>query len=479
MHSRRAFLSAAVAGGAGLRAASGPEWLTLEEAAGMVRERHVSPVELTRACLRRVEALNATLNAFITVTAEQALAQARALETDALRGRIRGPLHGVPVALKDLFDTAGIRTTAGSRQYAERVPVDDAEVVRRLKAAGAILLGKTNMDEFAYDFTSATSFFGPIRNPWDQRRSPGGSSGGSAVAVAAGLCFAALGSDTGGSIRLPAALCGITGFKPSYGRVSTAGAAPLAWSLDHIGPMCRTARDAALVLAAIANPRALGEPLPSPEQMFKEDLRSVRLGVPRAIFFDSLDGEVERTLAEALKVLNGLTAGVRDAPSPPLVFSPTIPELPLPYMRVISAEAYAFHREMLTRNAGGYHPGTRKSIEGGSQISAADYIEARREMERLRAESKGLFTRSDLLITPTAPGPAFELGKPAGLVFLRNTAPWNLYGLPSISIPCGFTRAALPVGMQITGPAGRDDLVLALANAYQEATTWHTRRPPV
>jgi aspartyl-tRNA(Asn)/glutamyl-tRNA(Gln) amidotransferase subunit A len=243
--------------------------------------------------------------------------------------------------------------------------------------------------------------------------------------------------------------------------------------------LCRTARDAAIVLAAIADPRAQLEPLPSPSQMFERNLRSVRLGVPRATFYDGLDGEVEELLAEARKVLNGLTAGVRDTPSPPLVFSPEIPELPLPFMRIISAEAFTFHQQMLARNPGGYHPGTRKSLESGRQIGAADYIRARREMERRRAESQELFREADLLITPAAPGPAFELGKPGGLVFLRNSAPWNLYGLPSISIPCGFSRAGLPIGLQITGPAGRDDTVLALAAAYQQASTWHTRRPAV
>lgn len=463
-----------------LRAASGGlEWLTLEEAAGMVRRKQVSPVDLTRACLRRIEALNPRLNAFITVTGEQALNQARTLEAEAQRGRIRGPLHGVPVALKDLIDTAGVRTTAGSRQWADRVPARDADVVLRLKAAGAVLLGKTNLDEFAYNYTSETSFFGPGRNPWDGRRSPGGSSGGSAIAVAAGLCYAALGSDTGGSIRLPAALCGITGLKPSYGRVSTEGAAPLAWTLDHIGPMCRTARDAAILLAAMADPRAPYSPLPTLTAMVQGGVESMRLGMPRRPFYEGLDAEAESILAEARKVLAGLTAGVRETVSPPLAYSPEVPDLPVHYMRVISAEAYAFHREMLARSPGSYHPGTRRSIEGGAAVSAADYIGARRDVERRRAEARDLFREADLLITPAAPGPAFELGKPGGLVFLRNAAPWNVYGLPSISVPCGFTRAGLPVGMQITGPAGRDDLVLALAAAWQEATEWHRRRPPV
>jgi aspartyl-tRNA(Asn)/glutamyl-tRNA(Gln) amidotransferase subunit A len=486
MHStRRTFAGGLLAAaGAGL-AAGGKElpWLTLEQAAEMVRRKQVSPVELTQACLARIEKLNPSLNAFITVTAEQALSQARVLEKEMQAGRPRGPLHGIPIALKDLIDTAGIRTTAGSEHYAGRVPSEDAEVVRRLKAAGAVLLGKLNMDEFAYNFTAETSYFGPSRNPWDQRCSPGGSSGGSAVAVASGMCFAALGSDTGGSIRLPAALCGITGLKGTYGRVSTRGAAPLAWSLDHVGPMCRTARDAAWVLAFMAgrdpgDPATLYDALPSPRDMFARELKSLRLGVPRAVFYEKLDPRVDRAVADALKILGAKTAGFREVVLPPLVFPPELPELPQPYLRIIAAEAYAFHEDMLKRQPGRYNPGTRKSIEGGASVPTAEYIRARREMDRLRAESGRLFADADLLLTPAAPEPTFEFGR-RDLVFLRNSAPWNLYGLPSISIPCGFADGRLPVGIQITGPAGREDLVLALAGAYQQATDWHTKRPPV
>jgi aspartyl-tRNA(Asn)/glutamyl-tRNA(Gln) amidotransferase subunit A len=444
-----------------------PVWAGLDQAAAMVRQRRVSPVELTQACLRRIEALNPSLNAFITVTAETALSQARAAETEIAARRYRGPLHGIPVALKDLIDTAGVRTTAASAQYADRVPGEDADVVRRLKAAGAVLLGKTNLDEFAYNFTSETSYFGASKNPWNTRRSPGGSSGGSAIAAAAAMCFAALGSDTGGSIRLPAALCGIAGLKPSYGRVSTRGAAPLAWSLDHIGPMCRSARDAELVLAAISD-----APATPPVK-----LSGVRVGVPRRTYFDQADAEVAAAVESAAKELGRITAGVRDVVLPVLPPYPEMPYLPLTYSTVIIAEAYAFHEEMLEQHPERYHAGTRRSIESGAAVRASDYIRARREMERLRAGSGVLFERADLLITPTALAPAFELGSGPTLVFLRNTAPWNLYGLPTISIPCGFSRGGLPIGLQITGPSGRDDLVLAAASAYQQATAWHTRRP--
>jgi aspartyl-tRNA(Asn)/glutamyl-tRNA(Gln) amidotransferase subunit A len=325
------------------------------------------------------------------------------------------------------------------------------------------------MDEFAYNYTAETSFFGPSRNPWDTKRSPGGSSGGSAVAVAAGMCLAALGSDTGGSIRLPAALCGITGFKPTYGRVSTQGAAPLAWSLDHIGPMCRSARDAALVLDAMAD-----NSLP-----FVKSVKSLRIGVPRALYWDGVHADVQRSVTEALKVLGRLTAGVADVQLPALPPAPEVPDLPLPYIRIITAEAYAFHEEMLKRAPGNYHPGTRKSIENGAAVTTTQYIRAVQEMKERRARSNELFKGADLLVMPSAPAPAFRFGDPAGLIFLRNFAPWNLYGLPAISIPCGMSADGLPIGLQIVGPAERDDLVLALAAEYQRATDWHKRRPAV
>jgi aspartyl-tRNA(Asn)/glutamyl-tRNA(Gln) amidotransferase subunit A len=252
--------------------------------------------------------------------------------------------------------------------------------------------------------------------------------------------------------------------------VSTEGAAPLAWSLDHIGPFARTARDAALVFDAIATGSApAGVP----------NVKPLRLGAPRAPYYEGLDPEAERIIADALEALGKLTAGVRDVKLPALAAGSDLPALPQTYLQIITAEAYAFHEDMLKREPGRYHPGTRKSIEGGAAVSAAAYIGARREMDRLRAASAMLFDNVEVLVTPGAPAAAFELGKPGGLVFLRNTAPWNLYGLPAITVPCGFTRAGLPVGIQFTGPAANDRTVLALAAAYQNATDWHTRRPPV
>jgi aspartyl-tRNA(Asn)/glutamyl-tRNA(Gln) amidotransferase subunit A len=290
------------------------EGFGLAQTAAALQRRKVSPVELTLLCIDRIEKLNAKLKVFVTLTAERALADARAREQE----KPRGPFHGIPVGLKDLYDTAGVRTTACSRQWDNRVPIADAEAVRRLKAAGAVILGKLNMDEFAYNFTGATSAIGSSRNPWNPELSPGGSSGGSAVAVATGMCFAALGSDTGGSIRLPAALCGVTGFKPSYGLVSTKGVAPLAWSLDHAGPMCGSAQDAVYAMEALT-----GQPL----RIEGVKVRSLRLGVPRGLFYSGLDDEVAKAVAAATEVMAKLSAGAHEVTVPDLPMAKEVPEL--------------------------------------------------------------------------------------------------------------------------------------------------------
>ena len=436
---------------------------TLAEAIRGVRTRRISPLELTRATLAQIERLNPRLNAFVTVLAEQALAAAR-------RPAAVGLLHGIPIAVKDLFDTAGVRTTAASAQWAERVPREDAAVVTRLRRAGAILVGKCNLDEFAYNFTSSTSHFGLIRNPWNTACTPGGSSGGSAVAVAAGMCTATLGSDTGGSIRLPAALCGVTGFKPSYGAVSTQGGAPLAWSMDHTGPLARTAEDVAILFGVLRDTPAGAVP----------PLRRVRVGVART-YFAGIETDVSRAVEAALGELGKLTAGPPpDASLPALEPFPSLPVLPRDYGVLVLSEAHAFHLEMLRAAPGKYHADTRRSIEGGAAFTVPEYVRARQALERHRAGARReLFASVDLLALPTAPGVAFPFERPADLIFLRNTAPWNLYGCPAISLPCGFSRDGLPVGLQLVGAPGADDLVLAAAQAYQRATDWHRRRPPL
>jgi aspartyl-tRNA(Asn)/glutamyl-tRNA(Gln) amidotransferase subunit A len=401
----------------------------------------LSPTEHVKQCLAQIEKLNPSLNAMITVMPDQALADAKALENS----KRRGPLWGKTIALKDLYDTKGVRTTAASKQYLNRVPTEDAEVVRLLKAAGAIIIGKANMDEFAYNYTGETSHFGTARNPVNPALSPGGSSGGSAVAVATGMCFAALGSDTGGSIRQPAAFCGITGFKPTYGLLSTKGVLPLAWTLDTVGPMTRTPADALLLFEAMGGRRSTA-------------IRP-RFGIPRKPFFDQLEPETAQIVEAAIRQF----PGAREVPFPHIEPAPEVPDLARPYLRVINAEAYTFHKQMLEKSPGNYHPQIRQNIANGAAVSAADYIEARRELDRWRASANSLFPNVDLLLTPTTPGPAFPLGKPGSLLFLRNTALWNLFGLPSVSVPCGFTKSGLPIGLQITGRAGADSLVLAAA----------------
>jgi len=453
---------------------------SLQDVSELIRRKSASPVELTRECLRRIEKLNPSLNAFITVTGEQALAQARELETERQRGKIRSPLHGVPIGLKDLIDTQGVRTTAGSAIFADRVPDEDAEVVRRLKAAGAILIGKLNMHEFAYGDTSVPSYFGAVHNPWKLDHIAGGSSGGSAAAVAAGLCYGALGSDTGGSIRQPAAYCGIAGLKPTYGRVSTRGVIPLSWSLDHIGPMCRSVADCALLLQAIAgyDPRdtnSVDAPVPDYAGALRAKISGLRLGIPRAVFYERLDPEIEAAVNEATEVLRKLTRGVRD------VELPSYQTLPL-----TGPEAYAYHAAYLSKTPELYQPLTRRRLEAGAKITTAAYIQGRRELDRLRRAIDEVFSHIDLLITPTTPVAPATIEEsantgvpgPGGVaVSLRNTQPFDIYGLPAISIPCGFSRSGLPIGLQISGPRFGEPRVLALAQAYEQATDWHKRSP--
>jgi aspartyl-tRNA(Asn)/glutamyl-tRNA(Gln) amidotransferase subunit A len=456
-------------------------FLSIDEASAQLRAGKLSPVELTRACLAQIEALNPVLNAFITVMAESALAEAHRAESEIAGGRWRGPLHGIPVALKDAIDTAGVRTTAASALFAQRVPERDAAVVERLKAAGAILLGKLNMQEFAYGASSVPSHFGRVCNPWDPTRIAGGSSGGSAAAVAAGLCLGAIGADTGGSIREPAAFCGIVGLKPTYGRVSTRGVVPLAHSLDHVGPMTRSARDAALMLAAIAGydpqdpssaDRAVGSYLGSPAR----GRTQLRIGLPREYYFADLHPEVQAATDAALRVLVAAGAQVRDV------------ALEVSTDRtVLRAEAYAYHAQYIAQYPERYLPETLAKLRSGADIDAPSYIRARQDLDRLRRSVVAVFTSVDVVATPTtsllAPSAADYPSTPEGAMaldgaMLRNTRPFDLYGLPTVSIPCGFSRSGLPIGLQLCGAPWDEAGVLGLAEVFQRATDWHTRRPP-
>jgi aspartyl-tRNA(Asn)/glutamyl-tRNA(Gln) amidotransferase subunit A len=459
--------------------------LTLSEASGLVRSGKVSPVELTHACLSRIEHSNSKLNAFITVTADTALAQAREAESDIQRGRWKGPLQGIPIGLKDLVDTAGVRTTAASGLFKDRIPTQDAEIVRRLKAAGAVLLGKLNLHEFAYGASSLISYFGAVRNPWDSAYNPGGSSGGSAAAVAAELCYAAIGSDTGGSIRIPAAYCGIVGLKPTYGRVSTRGVIPLAWSLDHMGPMTRTAMDAALMLQVIAgyDPDNTNSTDIAPQEYaagFGAKTSSLRIGIPRGHFYEGLHPEIRAAMNTALSVLERLTSSQHE------IEIRAANEMAITALLILKAEAYTYHRQYVTKSPDLYQPETLKRIHAGAEIGATEYINARRQLDQSRRSISKVFDTLDLVVTPTTPIPALTVSelladpdqlRAKEVLASPNTRPFNLLGLPSVSIPCGFTSRGLPIGMQITGPSGGEATVLRLAHAYEQATEWHKRKP--
>ena len=437
--------------------------LSLVDAAEQIRARRLSPVELTQQCLVQIDRLEPTLNAFITVTAELAMEQARRAEADIAAGNYRGPLHGIPIALKDLLDTAGVRTTAGSNQYHERVPQHDAELVRRLKDAGAVIIGKLNMHEFAFGMTGAVSAFGPTKNPRNPERIAGGSSSGSAAAVAAGMCLAAIGSDTAGSIRCPAALCGIVGHRPSAKLLPMRGVVPLSTSFDTLGPMTRAVRDAAIMLDALSGTTHY-------ESVLEEDVAQLRVGVARKNFFVDLDPEVGASMEAALATLGSLVAQVREI------------ELPLPGFRTIfDAEIYEYHEAMIEQSPELYDPRTLFRLDNCRGISATDYIRERRRLAEFRMKVEEVFERVDVIVTPTVPVPAPKLADVETLAIpdvrpfevkhlMRNTAPFSVLFWPSISVPCGTTRDGLPIGMQLSARPGADSTVLRVAYAFEQVT---------
>ena len=455
------------------------EWLrfmsnlpNIVEVAPRLRRKEISPIEITRDCLDAIAQLNPSLNAFITVMADSALEEARMAEAEIARGEWRGPLHGIPVALKDLIDTAGTRTTAASALYKDRIPSQDAEVVRRLRAAGAVIIGKNNLHEFAYGGSSLVSHFGEVRNPRDPERIAGGSSGGSAGAVVACMACAAIGTDTAGSVREPASLCGCVGLKPTYGRVSTRGVIPLSTSLDHVGPLASSVADAAIVLQAIAgyDPQDITSanvPVLDYAGALREDVKKLRVGLPREYFFEDLDPEVRSAVDRALAIIQSLGAEIKHV------------RLHVPTDRTLqAAESYAYHEENIALHSDLLSPETVRRIRSGEDVTAADYIARRRELEEARRTIAGVFADADVIVTPTAPIPAPTIAelranpgtlRPAELKLLRNTRPFNVWGLPAISVPCGSTKSGLPIGLQIAGPHWREDLVLRLGFAFEQA----------
>ncbi len=405
---------------------------------------------LVTQCLARIAELDASLNAFITVRHEDALREARVLDAERAAGRLRGPLHGIPIAIKDNIDTAGIRTTAASAVFAERVPEADAEVVQRLKQAGAIILGKTNLQEFGLGSTSVDSHFGPVRNLWDETRYAGGSSGGSACAVAAGMAPAALGTDTGGSIRTPAAYCGVVGFKPTYGLVPLKGIIPAKLSLDHCGPLTRTVADALLLFDVLAGTHTK---LTSVHQL--------RVGVPRPYYFENVDDAVAACVEPALQRIGQLTAGLRD------VALPAVDRISL------AGETFAYHREHWERDPHAYTPHASRAILNDSKASLGGYIRSRWLLDELRAEIDQAFDGFDVVVLPTRrhlPETIHEYLERDRLdvVLPENTGPFNIYGIPAISVPCGWTANGLPVGLTIAGPRHHEAKVLSLAHAFEQ-----------
>ncbi len=458
------------------------EAFTLATLARAIRKRRVSPVEVTEACLARIERFDRPLNVFITLTPERALADARRAEQEITRGEWRGPLHGVPFAIKDIFATRGIRTTCGSRVLRDWVPGEDATVVRRLAQAGVVPLGKLNMSEFAY--AGIHPDFGPPHNPWNPDRFTGGSSSGSAAAVAAALAFGSLGTDTGGSIRGPAAHCAIVGLKPTYGLVSRAGVIPLSWSLDHVGPMARTAEDAALLLDAIegfdpADPTSAHAPQGRRKSFhtLAREVRRLRLGV-FGEFLGGTASDIAAAIRAAVAALESLVGTVED------VAMPHIDEIVPAWSAICFAEASAYHETTLARRPEDYGDLVRERLQVGLALPAVQYLQAQRVRRTIIGEFAALFERVDLLVLPTllAEAPTIAATSASGswialMERIRSTAPFNLTGLPAVSVPCGFTDSGLPVGFQVIGPHFADRTVLAAAHVYERATGWWKRRP--
>lgn len=450
---------------------------SIPEVASLLRLGEVSSLELTELMLERIER-HADLNAFITVTGDLARDQARRADDAFASGRDRGPLQGIPIAIKDLFATRGVRTTAGTRLLEDWIPDFDATVVTKLSDAGAVCLGKTGLHELAYGSTSINEVYGAIRNPWDVRRHPGGSSGGSAVAVAAGLAYAALGTDTGCSIRQPAHCCGITGHKPTFGLVSKAGVVPLVWTMDHVGPLTRSARDAALLLQVLAGPD-LTDPYSAMREPgdllahIDDPIRGMNLGVPRRWFFEGGEPDVIGRVDESLEAFSKLGANVIDVDVPDA-------EQAWEAAAVTFAEVAGAHGEAAMKRPQGFTDVTRGRIEENLGVPAARYAAAQHVRRQFIRNMERLMSSVDALLTPVstiAPEPIEPSPEGRRKERWKNTGIFNFTGQPSISVPCGFTAEGLPVGMMVTGRWFEDARVLQIAHAYQTATGWHTRRP--
>jgi len=468
--------------------------LTLTQASDLVKQRQISPVELTQAYLARIESLEPRLNCFITLTPEIALHSAHEAESCIQKGEYRGALHGIPVALKDIYETKEVRTTAGSKFYADYIPESDGAVVSRIKAGGAILLGKLNMHEIALGVTNNNPHYGACHNPWNLEKVPGGSSGGSGAALAAGLCLGSLGSDTGGSIRIPASLCGVVGLKPTYGRVSLRGVIPLSWNLDHAGPLARRVRDVAILLQAIAgydpqDPYSANIPTddygvgnPSKANSthletgsFRTNLAGWRVALACDEFFSEADHEVQSAVQAAGVVFEQLGAKVNR------VEIPNGRTAAQANGRMVTSDAAAYHKERMEDHPEYFGADVLERLRQGASYSAADYSLCRRTQTLVRFQFEQFFMNYDILLTPTTPITAPPIQGPDAVEQARLltgfTAPFNLTGLPALSLPCGFSQEGLPIGLQIISRPWGEAQIFGAAYAFEQATQWHQRVP--
>jgi aspartyl-tRNA(Asn)/glutamyl-tRNA(Gln) amidotransferase subunit A len=459
--------------------------LSLAQAEEWIRQGKLSPVELTQAHLDRIHRLDPQINSYITVTAESALQQARQAEAELQRsetaaGLPLGPLHGIPLALKDLYETQGVRTTAGTTHFSDYIPEQDAAVVAKLKTAGAILLGKTNLHEIALGLTNVNPHFGPCHNPWALECVPGGSSGGSAAALAARLCLGAMGSDTGGSIRTPASLCGVVGLKPTHGRVSLRGAIPLSWNLDHAGPMARRVLDTAMLLQVIAgydpqDPYCEDTPDEDYIASIQEGVRGWRIALADDDYFDRTQPEVMQAVRAATQIFAELGAQVEATPFPDIY------QAALANGMMVISDAASFHAARLLENPQGFGADVLQRLQTGAALPLKEYIQARRTQSLLRRQFARFFEGYDLLLMPTTPVVAPPIEGPDAVemarLLTRYTAPFNLTGLPALSLPCGFSVKGLPIGLQIIGRHWGEAAVLRAGYAYEQATNWHQRKP--
>jgi len=456
-------------------------FLTIRQAGELLRGLEISPVELTRAFLERIQQVDSRVHSYVTLLADSALAEARTAEGEILQGRYRGPLHGIPLAHKDLYDTAGVRTSGQSKVLENRVPSRDATVIARLREAGSVLLGKVAMYEFALGGPE-TSLFDQAVNPWDLECVSGGSSSGSGAAVAAGLCMGSLGSDTGGSIRWPASVCGTVGLKPTYGRSSRFGVLPLSWSLDHCGPLTRTVEDTAYMLQAIAghdpnDPTSSRAPVPDYSAALREDVKGLTIGVPAHYCFDTaagVDPEVVAAVKQALSELEDLGATVREVEVPCMEYAGIADVV------IMISEAYAYHSRNLKSQLDNYGQPLHYWFTLGGLMSGNDVIQAHRVRSRVKREFADLLRQVDLVAMPTVGGPApktqgFDIF--SFLEWPNFMGPFNITGMPAISVPCGFHSTGLPLGLQLTGRPFDEPTVLRAAYAYEQRAKWYERRP--